>query len=67
MEAGKPRITVSVSRPEAGGDWAWNVTVGFKEFLQLEIGKLSGLRETVHAFAYFSVYKAIYDLVLQVV
>ncbi len=38
-----------------------------EEFLKLEIGKSSSLRETVHAFAYFSVYESVDNLVLQVV
>ena len=52
--------------PEARCDGAGNVAVGLEEFLKLEIGKSSGLRETVHAFAYFSVHKSIDDLGLQV-
>ena len=38
-----------------------------EEFLRLEIGKSSGLRETAHAFAYFSVHESIDNLGLQVV
>jgi hypothetical protein len=41
--------------------------VELEEFLKLEIGKSSGLRETVHAFAYFSVHESVDDLGLQVV
>jgi hypothetical protein len=41
--------------------------VGLEEFLKLEIGKLSSLRETIHAFASFSIYESIDSLVLQVV
>ena len=41
--------------------------MGLEEFLKLEIGKSSSLRETVHAFAYFSVYESVENLVLQVV
>jgi hypothetical protein len=41
--------------------------VGLEEFLKLEIGKSSSLRETVHAFAYFRVYKSVDNLVLQAV